>query len=328
MTDTTIRNRRSSLLAFALFFLLSLALGAWFGLAQPVSAAPAQQPAAQATEPATRAEKCNECHAKLYETWLPTRHAQAFSSPIFQRDWTDMGSAITCLQCHTTGFDSSTGAYIQEGVTCEACHGVFQEGHPETSMPLEPNADLCAQCHKTTTDEWRASPHSAAEIQCQSCHNPHAQTPRAATVAELCGNCHKERGDSFSHSTHASSGLECSNCHMYTAPRTEDPIEGLVPTGHTFSVGSEACIGCHQDTVHTRDEILKLTGQITPTNVVDPQDLQKQIADQDQLISSLKAQSAIRLYTGLAQGAIVGLVTGGVAAWVVSRRIKLVEVEE
>jgi hypothetical protein len=114
---------------------------------------------------------------------------------------------------------------------------------------------------------------------------------------------------------------------MYTAPRTEDPIEGLVPTGHTFSVGSEACIGCHQDTVHTRDEIIKLTGQITPTHVVDTEDLQKQIADQDQLISSLKAQSAIRLYTGLAQGAIVGLVTGGVAAWVVSRRIKVVEVE-
>jgi len=45
-------------------------------------------------------------------------------------------------------------------------------------------------------------------------------------------------------------------------------------------------------------------------------------------IENLQAQSTVRLYTGLAQGAIVGLVTGGVAAWVVSRRIRVVEEDE
>jgi hypothetical protein len=34
------------------------------------------------------------------------------------------------------------------------------------------------------------------------------------------------------------------------------------------------------------------------------------------------------LYVGLAQGAIVGLAVGAVAAWIVSRRIKVVEVED
>lgn len=29
----------------------------------------------------------------------------------------------TCWQCHTTGFDSRTQTYVEEGVTCEACHG-------------------------------------------------------------------------------------------------------------------------------------------------------------------------------------------------------------
>jgi len=115
---------------------------------------------------------------------------------------------------------------------------------------------------------------------------------------------------------------------MYTAPRGEDPIGGLVPTGHTFSVGSDACIGCHQDTVHTRDEIIKLTGEVQQASEVDIDSLQKTINEQDQKISSLETSSTVRLYTGLAQGAIVGLVTGGVAAWIVSRRIQVVEVEE
>jgi predicted CXXCH cytochrome family protein len=81
-------------------------------------------------------------------------------------------------------------------------------------MPVKPDAELCATCHKTTTDEWHASVHSQAGIQCEACHNPHSQTPKAETVTALCSNCHKERGDSFTHGTHANAGLECSNCHM------------------------------------------------------------------------------------------------------------------
>lgn len=107
-----------------------------------------------------------------------------------------------------------------------------------------------------------------------------------------------------------------------------DPIGGLVPTGHTFSVGSDACIGCHQDTVHTRDEIIKLTGEIQEVSEVNIETLKKTIEEQKQIIQSLETSNSVRLYTGLAQGAIVGLITGGVAAWIVSRRIEVVEVEE
>lgn len=103
---------------------------------------------------------------------------------------------------------------------------------------------------------------------------------------------------------------------------------GLVPTGHTFTVGSEACIGCHQDTVHTRDTIVKLTGQVEGVPEVDTETLKQKVVKQEVVIQELEAQSSVRLYTGLAQGAIVGLVTGGVAAWVVSRRISIVEVDD
>jgi predicted CXXCH cytochrome family protein len=318
--------RKPGWLVFGIMFIVSLLAGASTGLAQPAQAAPQAAPVHQ-TDAYAGSEACSQCHASTVEVWKTTRHALAFSSPVFQKDWVDQGSATSCLACHTTGYDAKNGSYAEEGIGCESCHGQFQPGHPGQLMPIKPDADLCSTCHKQTTDEWKASPHSAAGVQCQSCHNPHSQTPKAASITELCGNCHKERGDSFTHGTHANAGLECSNCHMYHPPREGNPIMGLVPTGHTFSVGSETCIGCHQDTVHTRDTIVQLTGgQAIPTP--DTEELQQVVHQQEEEITSLEARSSIRLYTGLAQGAIVGLVTGGAAAWVVSRRITVVEDDE
>lgn len=314
-------------LVYGFVFSICVILGALLALIQPAAAAPEESPAYQ-VQGYAGSESCNQCHENIHTAWMGTRHAQAFSAPIFQRDWTELGKQVSCLECHTTGYDTQTGNYAEQGVTCEACHGPFQPDHPESPMPITPNADLCGTCHKSTTDEWRASVHGQQEIQCQACHNPHSQTPKADSVTELCVTCHQERGGSFTHSTHASAGLECSNCHMFTSPRTNDPIMGLVPTGHTFSVGSDACIACHQDTVHTRDEIVKLTGEVAELTSADTATLEQTVQSQEQEIVDLKAQSANRLYIGLAQGAIVGLLTGGAVAWVVSRGIRVVEVKE
>lgn len=329
MIKNPFTRRQSIILAFALVFSLSLALGGMAALMRPApaAAAPQAEPASQERAYAG-SQACANCHQDLHEDWMTTRHAQAFSSPVFQRDWSELSKQTACLQCHTTGFNATNGSYVEEGVTCESCHGPFQPDHPRTQMAITPDAELCATCHKGTTDEWKASNHSAANVQCQACHNPHAQTPMADSITELCTNCHKDRGDSFTHSTHATAGLECSNCHMYTPPREGSPIGGLVATGHTFSVGSEACIGCHQDTVHTRDELVKLGGMALPTPSVNVEELQKTVKDQEEAISDLTVSGQSRLYTGLIQGAIIGLVTGGAAAWVVSRRIRIIEVDE
>ncbi len=320
-------QKHSGWLVFSVVFSVCAIIGALLAVTQPVIAAPASEPAKQVTGYAG-SQSCTQCHENIHSAWQGTRHAQAFSAPIFQRDWTSLGSQVSCLECHTTGYDPQTGKYAEADVTCEACHGPFQPTHPNTPMPITPNADLCGTCHKTTTDEWRASVHGQKGIQCQACHNPHSQTPKAATVTELCTTCHQDRGSSFTHSTHANAGLECSNCHMFTNPRTTDPIEGLVPTGHTFTVGSDACIACHQDTVHTRNEIVKLSGEVAQLETVDTATLEQQVQTQQQQISDLKTQGTNRLYIGLVQGAIVGLLTGGAAAWVVSRGIRVIEVKE
>ncbi len=331
MSHSKQRSGIRALLAFVIMFVVSISLGVAFNLEQPgeasVIAAPDQAPAPQAPGYAGT-ESCAGCHENIVSVWNGTRHSQAFSSPIFQRDWVAEGSDITCLECHTTGYDPSSGKYAEPGVGCEACHGEFQTGHPETRMPVTPDAELCARCHGQTTDEWRASVHSGAGIVCEDCHNPHSQTPKAETVTALCSNCHKDRGNSFTHGTHANAGLQCSNCHMYTSPRTSSPILGLVPTGHTFSVGSDACVGCHQDTVHTRDAIIKLTGEFEELSQVDTATLSQQLDEQKQLVATLEARSSVRLYTGLAQGAIIGLITGGAAAWVVGRGMSVVEVTD
>jgi predicted CXXCH cytochrome family protein len=327
MKNIKLIQKHRSWLVFAVVFCICASIGAMFGVTKPVTAAPAAAPAAQVPGYAG-SQSCAQCHENIHTEWQGTRHAQAFTAPIFQRDWTQLGSQVACLECHTTGYDTQTGKYAEAGVSCEACHGPFQPNHPEAPMPITPNADLCGTCHKTTTDEWRASVHGQQGIQCEACHDPHSQNPKADSVTALCTGCHQERGNSFTHSTHANAGLECSNCHMYTSPRTHDPIQGLVPTGHTFSVGSDACIACHQDTVHTRDQIVKLTGEVAQLQTVDAATLEQQVQSQQQQISDLKTQSTNRLYIGLAQGAIVGLLTGGAAAWVVSRGIRVVEVKE
>lgn len=324
-------QKHRSWLVFGVVFCMCAAIGALLAVTRPVTAAPLAAPPAGSAKQVTGyagSQSCAQCHENIHTAWQGTRHAQAFTAPIFQRDWTQLGSQVSCLECHTTGFDAETGKYAEAGVTCEACHGPFQPTHPNTPMPITPNADLCGTCHKTTTDEWRASVHGQQGIQCQACHNPHSQTPKAASVTELCTTCHQDRGSSFTHSTHANAGLECSNCHMYTNPRTNDPIEGLVPTGHTFTVGSDACIACHQDTVHTRNEIVKLSGEVANLETANTTTLEQQVQTQQQQITDLKAQSSNRLYIGLAQGAIVGLLTGGAAAWVVSRGIRVIEVKE
>jgi predicted CXXCH cytochrome family protein len=306
-----------------------------FAIAGAVDPAPAQaQTPAPTAEPTPAASTryngpdfCGNCHADIHGAWATTRHAQAFSSPVFQQDWQDLGSQFSCLTCHTTGYDAATNTYATEGVTCEACHGPFQVGHPETPMPISPNASLCASCHKTTTDEWRASRHGEVGINCQSCHNPHSQAPMADSITALCTNCHQDPGSSFAHSTHANAGLECSSCHMDTPERTGSAVGGLVATGHTFTVGSETCIGCHQDTVHSRDTIVSLTGELEQAQTVDPEALRQQIQTQTETIASLEASGSTRLYTGLAQGAIIGLIMGGTAAWIVSRRLRVIEEE-
>jgi hypothetical protein len=63
---------------------------------------------------------CLRCHESRQRRHVERWRATKFTS--FERlDEVDDGTA--CLPCHTTGYDPREGTWIQEGVTCEGCHG-------------------------------------------------------------------------------------------------------------------------------------------------------------------------------------------------------------
>ena len=71
------------------------------------------------------AEKCAECHAKAYEVYKASRHADALETLVER----DLGANPECLICHVVGYGFDGGFRNTRetphmgGVSCEACHG-------------------------------------------------------------------------------------------------------------------------------------------------------------------------------------------------------------
>ena len=62
----------------------------------------------------------------------------------------------SCLGCHTTDFDPNEGTYVYGGVSCEACHGPYIEGHPKDGvMHLDVDSSICSDCHAETHQQWQ-----------------------------------------------------------------------------------------------------------------------------------------------------------------------------
>jgi len=127
---------------------------------------PVQHNLRQAPGYFVQAEKCKKCHAKIYDQWQDTRHAQAFTRLVgTQRD------DRACLPCHTTGFEISNGFRNLRtnpdlaNVQCEACHGprfqhvrYFEAIYPDRKVPENPDLKstvspaICRDCHNHSRD--------------------------------------------------------------------------------------------------------------------------------------------------------------------------------
>ena len=152
---------------------------------------------------------------------------------------------FTCGECHTTGYTplgnqdkvaGLTGAWAQEGVRCEACHGPSGQhaAKPSVVKPkITREAEMCGNCHsngaKETVaasegfvhsnqqyDELYQSKHLA--LKCTDCHDPHtgvAQLEQASlpTTRTTCENCHFKEAQ-YQKEPHLSAGLACTECHM------------------------------------------------------------------------------------------------------------------
>ena len=196
---------------------------------------------------------CRECHEAEFQAWSNTTHANASFDPIFQAYLQQVEKPGECFACHTTGYNAITGQFMLAGVTCEACHGPFREGHPGESMVIATSEDLCGTCHPSTLLEWSSSRHGEVGVTCAGCHEVHTQKTRAAaTTNSLCARCHQNQMRDATHTIHGQADVRCIDCHL-TRPVDDagGAVNGHAVTGHSFGVFVSTCNDCHLATNYT-----------------------------------------------------------------------------
>jgi len=336
MKPTKISNKKAlvtgllvGLISFTLIMAYSLAADPNVAIAAAHVRSPFQQETGE-PQPITD-DKCKECHLDISTEWTVSPHANAYADPVFQERWAGMGSPTDCLACHTTNFQAATNTYHAEGVSCEACHGKVESNHPPAVVSARGDAEFCGTCHTTTLHEWRLTGHSTAGIGCTACHNPHNQQPLFEDPDQLCINCHSEDMERYLEDLHVQNDIGCVDCHALVIPPDPVPLDGIVPTGHTFTITPQTCIACHTDALHAGFSLpgyeagatAALNGSAsaepTPTitdDLIDDKYTQAQTGlSAEQRLQALEASMASQQLSTLFQGGVIGLVLGGTTAW-------------
>ncbi len=243
----------------------------------------------RADDGAKESDRCVLCHEQATTDWLASPHAKTMSD-IFLNEWTNEGKKWECLVCHTSQYDRKTGQFSHEGVSCESCHGVAKDDHPDKSkMALPVTSEVCQGCHAITYGEWRVSAHGQKNVRCFDCHKMHGMKLREEDPDAMCGTCHAEQLKDFTHATHHAQGLHCLTCHMPQLSPGGLKVEGIGGRGHTFTVGAETCIRCHRDRVHQNNEAATLEQQVARLKAANPEILEKKVGSLEGQTTKLRA---------------------------------------
>jgi len=289
-------------------WLIVLAIGLALSAA-PLLAAPlpdnmrtAAADVAPQTEP-----PCQQCHPDEYAQWQAAPHASAMIDPAFQEQLQLQHNQEACLQCHTSGLDIGTESGAAAGVTCEACHGPYKEGHPSAeTMQLPMASETCRTCHLATFVEWESSSHGQANIECFDCHLAHSQGLRTGSEETLCVACHELRDVDTLHMTHRIDGLTCSGCHM------SDQMSGAHDTAtvqvsgstHDFDISSAKCLECHTETLSASADISTMNA-VAASAATDGAKLVAETARANALADQV--QQLEGRFVGLRNAAIIGM---------------------
>jgi predicted CXXCH cytochrome family protein len=281
---------------------------------------------------------CVKCHRNVAGDWSPSPHAHAYDDPVFQEQWVGLGTPETCLACHTTNYISSSGEYETQGVSCQSCHGIVTEKHPAESVPTIVDTYYCGSCHTTTLSEWRSTGHASSNVDCMDCHNPHSQKPLFSDPDDLCINCHKDSMGDYLNDLHVKQDIGCVDCHALVIQPDVAPEDGIVPTGHGFTISPQTCVACHTDALHAgftlpgyeNGAVNANNGHtITETEEGSSEGAQpltdtsqeNELTD-TQRIQTLETALASSRISNLFQGAVIGLVLGGSTAWIVGQNLQ------
>lgn len=276
------------------------------------------------------AEECQECHLDVTKHWEPSAHANAYNDPVFQERWVGLGEPGECLTCHTTNYSPSSGDFDSEGISCQACHGDVGTDHPPAAVPILADTEYCGTCHTTTLGEWHLTGHASSEIGCTDCHDPHSQDALFEVADDLCLNCHEDSMGDYLEGIHNQSDIGCVDCHALVIPPDEPPDDGIVPTGHSFTITPASCIACHTDALHAGFSLpgyengatAAINGDSHIQEVIDQTDMEPETEEPEfspeQRIQALETALASQNVTLIFQGGIVGLALGGSTAWIVA----------
>ncbi len=143
---------------------------------------------AQVSDDYVGPETCASCHSTKFEDWGKSEHSTAFTNAEFQDQWDSEGKPDDCLECHTTGYDSSTDEYALQGVTCESCHGAG------LTMEVDRSAELCASCHtgeygKNRYENFLEGTHANSGVTCADCHVS-GENHTMELISTACASCH------------------------------------------------------------------------------------------------------------------------------------------
>jgi hypothetical protein len=167
------------------------------------------------------------------------------------------------------------------------------------------------------------------------CHDPHSQQPLFPNADDLCINCHREGMGDYLNDLHVQKDIGCVDCHALVIPPEVPPEDGIVPTGHAFSISPQTCVACHTDTLHAgftlpgyengaayhaseTSEDAEITEGAQPREV---EEVDSELTE-SQRIQALETALASSRVSNLFQGAVIGLVLGATTAWVVNQNIR------
>jgi hypothetical protein len=166
-------------------------------------------------------------------------------------DWQERPYTRYCAGCHTTGFEASTGKWVEEGVQCEACHGPGQDhvalagdrAHivNPAELAFDEQTQICGQCHLRGHDptgqyDFPTDYRPGGPLSLDETFIP--TTDPGAFFPDGSSKLHHQEYLDWRLSGHAG-GVACVFCHV-SHSRGETLHQ-------TRFVGNHRCIVCHED---------------------------------------------------------------------------------
>lgn len=220
-----------------------------------------------------------------------------------------------CSRCHQeAAAELEHGLHEQaimtgntDAAVCTDCHGAH-DIQPAANHP-QLVAGVCGDCHSSSLDEWRSSPHvDIGPLGCATCHSPHSQELRVGDSNTLCINCHTAPANIYVHQQHIDTeyAVECIDCHMHRDPNIQTTLVGVSPTGHTMMMDTRPCNTCHEELelTGTWDE---LTRRVDSQLISERDALQAQVSELQAQIATAPAEAPAPNNVQLLQGLILGL---------------------